>query len=429
MRLHVTLSSSASKEHFPQNTLARFTNVLRRPIYPSGDKSQLYARVKSIALSSKVPGVTKESPRAVEDPHSHFVRIHIRDLDPATTTDDRSIAHFPFPPKTLFRDGYAFHEFEHEPYFLIRANPIHQFSIILTNSVNEPVDLYGQLATIVQLEISDMRPSGQFTVTCASHSKRQLELYPQNTLSSFIVSLPQEFSLKGWQVALVGISYPPVTASELRLKFIFPAVQEDEEKYFTLTYNVHDFSSSEDFLKQLMEDMAENRTIGRHIMIDPLIDGRISWRNISGERVILLLPNNAMKTVLGFHDHVISAHIPHTRGWNTPRAVDLHRYTTPPSVGFLYADCVEQSVVGDAMRPLLQMIPLGISARHENERHFVYQPEHLIYHEMIDRPFNTIRFTIAHLDGDPYNVDEDADDTVGTQLTLSFRPRRDDDHV
>lgn len=57
----------------------------------------------------------------------------------------------------------------------------------------------------------DIRRNGeQFTMTCVSHGKDELQLYPNNTLEEFTVPAPSNVSLDKWQVAVKSVVIPSI---------------------------------------------------------------------------------------------------------------------------------------------------------------------------------------------------------------------------
>ena len=175
-----------------------------------------------------------------------------------------------------------------------------------------------------------------------------LDKFPHDTLTEYRVSLPQTLYLTGeWEVALTEIHYPHSWNNIQQFRF-YVRNEKLHGVWDSLEMLPGHYSSVEDVLHNMKElvDNANRYTD----------DVRFSYDNLS-RKVTVYLKNNAevslndMAYMLGFTlEQIISKT---TKG---DGQVDLE-YGFHDL--FVYCDLIQSQYVGDALVPLLRIVPVG----------------------------------------------------------------------
>jgi len=149
----VTLFSNASLEVFPENRLARFSNLLARPIRKSPRTPHLYARLRRLTMH----GLTKriEWPRTSRD---LIVELRLKQAKPQLFGEIRVpiLASFNLAKeKRRGRSGnYVDIIFKKAPLVKMRSEAISHLSLHLSDHTGENFPLGDGQPTVAQLEIS-----------------------------------------------------------------------------------------------------------------------------------------------------------------------------------------------------------------------------------------------------------------------------------
>ena len=198
MRHFICLSSDANIETFPSNTPNNFINLLPEPIENKGE-GKYYLKVKSVGLSIYGEGTTDTS---------SYIKIHILEIKEQIQGNDFThfAGGFTYPPKDKYTYYYGLHTFKRSPNLELKFQYLSQLHVILTNENDKQITLPTAFPTLVWIELSDMTPEHEFTMTCLSS---QPLLYPGNTLAQFISPVRSELHLANFEVAVLQVVFPP----------------------------------------------------------------------------------------------------------------------------------------------------------------------------------------------------------------------------
>lgn len=418
---HYTAASNGCLLHFPNNSLSKFSNVVPPAALLMSGKNRLFVRLRSIAVSHSL---------TQPDIFAGYAKVHLSELDPSSlnSTYEKSLGRFPFPPEKQFHD-YAIHEFENTPYLPIRTVPLTQISILITNSLDQELQLADGPPTLVQLEISDMDVSGQFTVTCMSHSPKELEVYPDNTLDHFRVRLPQEMNLRNWEVGLVSVGYPPDMDQPTIVWWSVASSLTNLERT-VFTFDLRDFDTTLNFVKLVNNMLKSNAVYGKKVLIQRVVDvgeeedGFFKWvgGDLDDDEVVTVAFSLGFCRAFGQITQIAPTNLASETSVTMHGHANIH-FAVPTSIGMLYCDIVEASAVSDGLAPLLQIMPVN----HKGGNH-LYEPQHMIFHQVVSRSFSDITFRLKRPDGQEHNLMHNMETEFslasgGLSITLLFRPK------
>jgi hypothetical protein len=426
-----TLLSSAGRRHYPDNSLSRFTNDLQRPLYPSNASNKLFVRLRSLTMMYKLQE---------EDPLATYVSVHLSELEPSIFADskDRGLGSVTFHPSGDPEEFYSTYDFQHTPYIALRTIPLHTLTVTLTNSANQQLKLIDVgPPTLIQLEIADMDLSHQFTMTCMSHRWSDLKLYPTNQISDFRMKTPQSLMLSGWETALLSVAYPPHLKPVFLVNFQIK-YGPDITDSLDFVYNLFDYKGDEDLLfKAVQAELSEHDETRDTVVLER--DTKTMYKDMWLFKIKTTDPVMTFFPSPDFWHMFDSSH-------RYAGAIDLKqtpmRFGTcnmtsmlPPTVGLLFSDIVRASAVGEEMKQLLHIIPINhlrrnLTAVTDQEstsalQNVVYEPQHLVFHDVVDTEINSIRFWTQQPDGDAhvFKMPEGAHGG-GLVINLLFRPKK-----
>ena len=181
-------------------------------------------------------------------------------------------------------------------------------------------------------------------------SNSSLDKFPNNTVSEYRVGLPETISLTGeWEMALTEIHYPH-TWNNVHGNFwnrFYLRNQELEGMWEAMITPPGHYSSIEDML-QTMNELVNNKERFKD-------DVKFSYNTVT-RKVTVQLQNNTeiyfgdVGYVLGF-----SPDITFSNTTTAEREVDLeHGFHDL----FIYCDILQSQYVGDALVPLLRIVPV-----------------------------------------------------------------------
>ena len=204
-----------------------------------------------------------------------------------------------------------------------------------------------------------------FTIELVSNASG--ELFPDNTLSSFTIFLPEQVNLEGqWEVAISEISYPSMYQNITEGKFKF---FDEKLSKSTSTYNLEPglYTSITDTVE------AKNTLIQeRNNHNKSCITVKVSCRT---QKVVIILANDT--SGLAF----CSTDLGHIFGKNVGNELAVlmkgkrpHEPQFPYDIDrihslMIYSDLVEYSIVGDTKTLLLRCFPF-ISKLRGGGRHY-----------------------------------------------------------
>lgn len=442
MRIFVTMMANGSLDHFKNNSLTKFTNVLPHAIQLQSESKKLHVRLRRIIMPFKL---------AEEDPAACHIFVHLSELEPKRINNafDKSLADFKFPPTLHLTDDYALHDFENTPYYELQNVPLVQLSVLITNSKREQLKLAPGPPTIVVLEITDMDHSAQFTITCQSKNRFEKELYPNNSLTKFRVRLPQEFHLKNWEVAMLNMTYPSNVRHVKREKIVYMKLSTnyDPDKSRTLSWDLMDYNNARQFIRAVDTSIEEDDFYGKIISMKKIKKGEErgfyqfwsanysdhydDWDDeqhyvqiIFSEGFTKAFGQMERQEVLWFRKGMaVTLH-------GVPNILPLQ--SPPSTVGMVYCDVVQPSPVSQILAPLLQIVPIKAKNHNDNvvtrdtkkEELSIYEPQHLIFKPVVEREFSDIEFEILQPDGTPHLFETQNINLNDSTMTFSLLFRR-----
>ena len=396
------LSSHASLETFPSNTQCDFVNHLPMPVTNKEGKS-FYIRLKSIGIANNDTG------------WSSYLKIHIYEV--VEQREGVNYTHFAggfsYPPKLSLGKDYGFHTFRQAAHLPIRFHELNKIQISITNEIGEKPPLPSAPATLVWVELTDMAPEDQFTITCLSN---QPSLYPNNNLVQFTTPLPTEMSVAGYEVALQQLVYPPYM-TEASVAEIQVGRYNWKYRLDLLEGGLHEFVarvqgslSKSTYKQELVFDIHEGKaffarrktTLSKArggITITPSLNfikacGQL--HKVQGE--ITLMPGETLIF----------------EGQANPRLGVAH------PVAMLECDIISPNVRCGERSQLLQCVPVFRNKDYTDNR--LYEPPELAFHPVAEVPINSIDFKFLEPDGRLRQFSPDnTDDYIA--ITLLFKHR------
>lgn len=405
---YCTLASNANLDMFPENSLSNFTNIFPFPVKPKHGHT-LYVRLRAIAISPTLinPG----------DPFARTIQIRIEELQALLTNSsfEKCLKRLSFPPGIVL-EHYAFLEFDNTEFLPILFASLTQLSILITDARGRQLRLADGPPTLLCIEFSEMEVSGQFSLACVSHLPEERETYPDNTLNKFIIGLPNELELQGYEVAVTSVSFPSDMIVRLPPMFFSFKVQPDDYEV-TVPFNLFEYTDSRALLNDVVQKVNEALPINEYIRAKVERDPRsanyemlqICGRLTGTGRSVLMTVSPEFMRVIGrpFQEHTLSADECVTLG-----KINL-KGALPSQIGMLYCSCIDSNILGNRLFQLLQIVPI-IRDR------YVYEPQHLLFHPVIARPFDNIEFRLTQPDGTDHTYESPSGGSM--IVSLLFRP-------
>ncbi len=219
--------SNCSLNRYPDNSNSKFKHILPKKISINPNTTYLI-KLKSVSIAFNL----KRSANKIG-----FFKIHLEELTPRFSLDETNerncISKIPAPKNQKFAKGAkgkryisnantplgqkvldksAYHySFRTPPAFTFAPEKpeITELSYIITDEENNQLQLKPGFPTVICIEIVEMTSTHQQFMFSISPT-RDYKLFPDNTFSSFKVSLPSEtiLPLGEWEVAVHSIIVP-----------------------------------------------------------------------------------------------------------------------------------------------------------------------------------------------------------------------------
>ena len=418
---YITLASNGCLEEFPENTLTSFTNHFSA-IRPRRGSPKLYVRLRSVMISRKVQ---------FDHPDNYLMNIRLTQVVPQPSVHlyDQSLGYGVFPPEREC-GVYGIKEFENAPFLPLQWVPVTRLSVVILNADGNPLPLAPGPPTFVVLQIAtsmdEMDIKGSFTVTAVSNISRETQYFPDNNPNEFRTKLPNTIHLIDYEVALVSVAFPKdmyLDTHELwwQLQFFQDGIEKGDQVWY---FDIDDYVDGNSLFEAMRHAVEQHDVFSTKLVLqrntnrdDEANYGKFEiWNNIQeeGEGEIYFSCSPSMANILGLID------VPYTNRKIVNRSlirfsqIDLDAGKIS-SVGMLYCDCIDAAIVGNGLYQLLQVIPLDLTR-------MVYEPQHLTFHSVIDRPFSSIEFKIRQPNGDPHNIKSNSSSSMA--VTLLFRPQK-----
>ena len=419
-RILISLNSSASHRTHPMNHPTDFINELRRPIYnPHGKK--FHVRLLHVAIAGTL---------TYDSPSTDFALISLYEVRGQRHGTDftRVIGHVPLPP----RKTYHLHEVKNAAPLPLRFECLTKLQITVTNKRGEQIYLEpGQLPTLVEVEILEGDMDEQFTITCNTYHP---QTHPSNTINEFTCPIPSTMTLQDYEVALQNITFPIDVYQRDEAVML-----ETEEMVFRWD-SLSIFGSTEDFLGRVKV------AIGRSVLKKDLKFGLVRTRAGSGRHVYIerkvrndIDPNDQEAVKRYRRPMWIKPSITFSRAcgqlWNLERVRELlpgERWefegapnialAEPGIVAALHCSIITPNLVGEEQERQMQLIPVRGHQGRGLRRY--YEPTQLLFHTVMNRPFDSINFKLTEPHGELRRFVTDDAETRDLYITLLFRKRK-----
>jgi hypothetical protein len=466
MRQLITLISSGDLAQYPNNSLTQFTNSFPEALSP---KLSMFfrLRLRSIAISKHL-----KKP----DPYSSVVKVFLKETETQAAGGLFESCLGSFDTTHAEEHGpYYFFEFENTPFVKIARSPLASLSVFVTNAINLQLELDESYPSFLLVEVTDERMPNQFQITCYSHlhSDTEEQLFPNNTLEDFMVSLPNELELSNrWEMALASISFPSLMMDanlymvvagqtiyfpprnyksvEGMLKHIkrrFQGFYNAQEVTMRLSKNKSGWLNGLKFVRLNAQEREEETQRGgppRDLDDDDEEEDTEEMRRLDETRRIMHHEHSFTSEALPIRISVGLMHMLGHRYRTTdygfilkfgrqnrvfvPRLpkkkVDYMNSVRPTPLSLLYCDIVRHSIVGDEKGALLQLIPVEDFFGKESAVQYV--PRQLIFHPIVPYKIKNIRFQMFQTDGTKNSFVSDINQSKqGSMIiTLLFRHKK-----
>ena len=422
-RILINLNSSASTKTHPGNHGSDFINDLQQPLHnPEGRK--YHARLLSVALGGTL---------ARDSPRTDFVQISIYEVQGQRhgVEFNRIIGHVPLPPP----GEYRLHEVKNAPPLPLRFEVLNEVQVTLRNKRGEQITLArGQLPTLVEIEITEGEMEEQFTITCNSYHQ---QTHPSNTINEFTCPIPSALDLHNYEVALQNLTFPSDVYER------DDAVLLETKDIVFRWRDLKVFHSTNDFLGRVAS--AIRRSALRHDLTFGLIQNDNSpvthvyiKRNVRND----IDPNDAEAVRRYGQPLWIRPSVTFSRAcgqlWNLERSRELRpgdvwefqgspniALAKPGIVAALHCSIIAPNFVGEDQQRLMQLLPVR-DERNVMRRY--YEPSQLLFHNVMNRPFDSISFKLTEPHGELRRFVTDDAETRDLYITLLFRKRRNTHH-
>lgn len=424
--LFYTANSALNTDYFPDNDPAEFTNLFPYTIVVREPK-KYYIKLCTISISRELDNGLNIANNL------GYIKIFINELEPNIVNSeyDKCIGKFSYRAaiqKTQFPVDYIIHEFKESPFLELLTVPLTHISIRITDSRNNTLKVqHTARPTLIDFELVEMDTTGKFTMTFMSHGREELLMFPNNTLTAFSVKCPKEIRLRRWEAALVSIAYPPDINSDTNVWWTAKSTNPDipESKF---EFNLLDYPNTERFLldvfDQLGLDENYNTKVGFSVVEEGEEEGFIKLEGLAGlqenDEQVQVAFSHGFSKAMGQLEIQPPGSIA-VGHWITFQGIASITLALPPSVALLTCSCINASAVGHELAPVLRTIPVNTA-----KGDYLYEPEHLIWHPVVNRSFTDVAFVLRKPNGEPHELHSRVEHLVangGIVITMLFRPR------
>lgn len=247
-------------------------------------------------------------------------------------------------------------------------------------------------------------------------SNASLNVYPDNTLSSFTNFLPEQLNFEGqWEVALSEISFPVlyhnITDGKFRYKY-----DNNDTNLEPMYIPPGMYKSLHEVLQIMVEIITKNQNVpGDPVVFDLDKHSQKVIIRLPSPESILVIQSMDLAHILGYRSGVmLYGNTPH----NSEYAFDILRIHSI----LVYSDIIEYNIIGDTKAPLLRCFPLMSKLKggelispnqYMNYRSF----DQLQFKKLLKNSFHSVQIELRDATGQliPFL-------SVGTtRLTLVFR--------
>lgn len=410
--------SNASLDTHPNNTLTKFTHSLPKPIYFDARHKP---KVKVLSLGLSI-GLANEQERAGIE----HVKIHLEQLNATSQVSPSSgfsqcLARFPFPQELTETHSTYWHAFDNPVSIPIESGEeLSELSFLITCQRDRQLGLAPGPSTVINLVIESKSSSDMFTLTVdASHSK---QLFPSNSQADFRMKLPAALELdqKGWEMAMHSISAPKEVYLGLDLEVILK--REEEEHEVRLKVEVGSSPTVATVVSEMNKLLQEdhiNFTLGTQVRLVRRKQSTVQWMRLNHELSSLLRAN--VKKVGEMFSRVFFPNITHRLLVSSNPPAWSEKIPLPSDLIFVYCDVITNSIVGNAIAPLVEVIPSTELALNSTERGTLLALPHLHFHPLAKTSFSELHCRLTRADGKPIVFDSTK---PGEHVSITFLFRK-----
>ena len=391
MKITIGLDSDKSLDSNPQNTRTVYCNDFPFPIRNELGRT-LYLRLKQLGIADSIY-------RSYDHEYPSYIKVHIYEARPQIEgVDYRHFAGgFQYPPLEECEGNYGVHTFRQSPYIPMRFQELHRLHVELTDYKNRPLDSNQGASTHVVVEITDTMSEEQFTVHCTSLHPT---MFTTNTLNHFTCPLPTSMNLPGYEVAL--------------LNFVYPSMVEEID-YAVLKINnlkvicdLNKMISIRDLVDEVKRQI--NQSKYKHVIRLTIVDGGpdhgkvvlTRHRLLKNQAHITIEVSRSFRMACG---QVSKAFEPREIKPGETIIFEGQPFIEQARghpISILHCSIIEPNIIGGMQGQALQIVPFHRGFRADSTDLF-YEPTELTYHPVVQRPFNTITFTLKNPQGERRN--------------------------
>ncbi len=392
----VTCLSNASLDRFPNNTLVRFHYHLPEQIeFDPGKRHTV--ELRAIGFHRRTPL------NAYTDGVPSFVKVHLGEISPqiaSHASNTQCLAQVPFGEEPQHRRESNWHQVRSAlPIALNETSTLRQMSFHLTDEKNVPLQLAHGPPTVVVVVIREMENTDSFSITCSP--KYSADLFPDNTPFSFSIQFPSSIDLDNtWEMALHSIAVP--RGLECTTTYAMRVTSLDEDLNPAAETVEHEWlRSPEEKFRNPFSKFARV-LLKHHLSVAVEANGeRLYLYRRGSKRVrariyfnsaichMLMLPENEAGGGYTF-DFLGYDSFPLGSGYTTG---------SPMQFTALYCDIVSDSLVGNQLAPLVEIVSASDIGLDQNTEDVVYNVSNHIFRPIGKTSFDRISFHMTSLSG------------------------------
>lgn len=448
VRHQIVSLSNASLLEFPNNTLTNFTHKLPKGLIIKEGELVRVALVQLILYSE-----LEDKERDVG-----YVKLHLNELATQQTPielDQKVLARIPWES-----GGVSWNRIK-VPVFLPLAKTalVDKLSFFITDEKNQQLRLKNGPTTVIILEMETIGGTMSETFSIDVNPRMSQHLFPRNSLSSFKVELPQSLNLdSSWEVCLHSIQVPKFLKLEdnhleltlrrapvgkgrmprLSDSTVFKIKARDIDKITDMrlvNFHINSFFVETGLAMKYDSETGQLEVTNRplnyrlrnklkmykpedrwhYLEINPALCSIMNIEFDSGKGAQFEIPQGDDKSFILR---------PGSVDFNQKALISLHMVEHLA----IYADLVKPSLVGNAIAPILEVVPTKALGLMDTKTDVFYAIKNPIYRPINPKIDRTLHFNVTTLHGrtaplDFVNVDNKKN-LLPLSFTLVFRKRK-----
>lgn len=324
-----------------------------------------------------------------------------------------------FCPEINTKTKYFWHEFEAKTYCVLQNTLLQNITFELTDENDQLLPLNVGIPTILKLDIQAMDKSKKsFNVRVTSNTS----LHPENTRSSFTITLPQTLTLNSdWKVGLSSVNIPNsfnTFPSALTMSFLYYVdVAAGKRERIDHFFPHRRYTKSEllnevnQFLiknkqNQYIGEMQEKEPENRHEKVICLSMKKPGTLSFSKSLAYVLGFTNVIakrdKVFFTFSESGLKSEIEHFA--DEPMNIDFYR----PSYYMLYSNMVQPTAVSGEYLNVLKVFPVS----NEDTSYVIQEFKHREYLGLSNFDIKEITFHLRSHTGEFISFDNNKKDPV-----------------